>query len=139
MPEASAPIDVEASPNSAPSLAWFSEQLEEGALGSAGRVKRSRLGGNRATQAHARMNAARFVLSRVGPLTRPDSSNSWPFAGDWSQRAFLCNSQRREMGSNGVGDIARSQMRIVLLRHSSVGVAELFGNDTHRNAAHGQC
>ena len=30
-------------------------------------------------------------------------------------------------------------MRIMALRHARVGVTKLFGNNAHRNAAHGEC
>ncbi len=53
---------------------------------------------------------------------------------EWASRAFLCNAQRREMGANRLGDLARRQVRVVFFRHARVGVAELFGDDPHRNA-----
>jgi hypothetical protein len=38
--------------------------------------------------------------------------------------------------ANGVRDVARRKVRIVLFRHPRAGVAQLFGNDAHRHAAH---
>jgi hypothetical protein len=65
-------------------------------------------------------------------------TNAWVFATQRRNRAFLCNPKRREMGSHCVGDVARGKVSVVLFGHPSVGMAELFGNDAHRNAAHGQ-
>jgi hypothetical protein len=42
------------------------------------------------------------------------------------------------MSANGIGDVTRRKMRVVLFRHSRVGVSELRGNDAHRYAAHGK-
>ena len=49
------------------------------------------------------------------------------------------NSKRRKMGADGVGDVGRCQVRVVLLGHSRVGVPKLRGDDAHRHAAHGEC
>ena len=43
-----------------------------------------------------------------------------------------------EMRADRVGDVARRQVRIVLFGHPRVGMAKLFGDDAHRNAAHGE-
>jgi hypothetical protein len=40
--------------------------------------------------------------------------------------------------TNGIGDVARGKVRIVLFSHPRVGMAKLFGNHAHRQAAHGQ-
>ena len=53
-------------------------------------------------------------------------------------RTFPSNSKRREMRADRVRDIGRCKVRIVLFRHPRVGMAELLGNDAHRNAAHGK-
>jgi hypothetical protein len=50
----------------------------------------------------------------------------------------VSNAERWEMCSDRVGNIARSKMRVVLFRHARVRMAELFGNDSRRHAAHRQ-
>jgi hypothetical protein len=51
---------------------------------------------------------------------------------------LACNTKRREMRADRVGDVARRQVRIVLFRHPRVGVAQLLRDDAHRNSAHSQ-
>src|SRR6516225_11256215 len=46
--------------------------------------------------------------------------------------------QSREIRPDRVGDIARSEMRIVTLRHPRVGMSELSRDDGHRHPAHGE-
>ena len=42
------------------------------------------------------------------------------------------------MRADRVGNIGRCQVRIVFFGHPRVGMAKLLGDDTHRNAAHGE-
>jgi len=56
----------------------------------------------------------------------------------WRDDAFTANAKRREMRSNRVGDVRRSQMRVVLFGHPGVGMAELLGNNPHWHALHGE-
>jgi len=51
---------------------------------------------------------------------------------------LTCNTQRWEMCADRVGDVARRQVRIVLLRHPRVGVAQLLRDDAHRHAPPGE-
>src|SRR5271157_1429543 len=62
----------------------------------------------------------------------------FPAATDRCDCGTDSNTKRWEMSANGIGDIARRKMRVVLFRHSRVGVSELRGNDAHRYAAHGK-
>src|SRR6266478_5624783 len=48
------------------------------------------------------------------------------------------NSEVGKICTDRIGDVARSKMGVMLLRHTCVGVAELRGNDAHRHAAHGK-
>jgi len=42
------------------------------------------------------------------------------------------------MRPNGIGNVTRRQMSVVLFRHARVLVAELGGDHAHRHAAHRQ-
>ena len=46
------------------------------------------------------------------------------------------NSQFWKISPDGLRDVARRQMGVVLLRHAGVGMAELGGDDAHRHTIH---
>ena len=51
---------------------------------------------------------------------------------------LACNTKRREMRADRVGDVARRQVRIGLFRHPRVGVPQLLRDDARRHAPHGE-
>jgi hypothetical protein len=51
---------------------------------------------------------------------------------------FLSQVQYRKIRPNGLCDVARRQMRIVLLCHAGIGMAELGCNHPHRDPGHGE-
>jgi hypothetical protein len=54
----------------------------------------------------------------------------------WHYRFSARNAKSRKMRADRVGDVAGREVRIVLFRHPRASVAQLFGNDAHRHAAH---
>src|SRR4051812_16661343 len=56
--------------------------------------------------------------------------------GDYA--VSLGYSQPRKIRPDGLRDIARREMGVVLLRHAGVGMSELGGDDAHRHPVHGQ-
>ena len=49
---------------------------------------------------------------------------------------LFCNSQHRKICTDGLRNVARCEMGIMLFGHAGVGMAELGGNDAHRHPAH---
>src|SRR5436190_16658868 len=43
-----------------------------------------------------------------------------------------------KMRANGIGDVARRQMRVMFFSHPRIAMAELRRDDPHRNATHRQ-
>jgi hypothetical protein len=53
-------------------------------------------------------------------------------------RFVTANAELREMRADRLRNVTRRKMRIVLFRHTSVSMAKLFGDNTHRHAAYGK-
>jgi hypothetical protein len=53
-------------------------------------------------------------------------------------RFVTTDTKRREMGSDGVGDVAWRKMRVVFFGHARVGMTELRSDDAQANTLHRQ-
>ena len=53
-------------------------------------------------------------------------------------RFVTAETKRREMGSDGVGDVAWRKMRVVFFGHARVGMTELRSDDTQADTLHRQ-
>jgi hypothetical protein len=59
-------------------------------------------------------------------------------ADDRCDIGVAANAQLREMRPDGVSNIVAGKMRVVFFCHPSVGMTQLFGDDRHWNALHGE-
>jgi hypothetical protein len=60
------------------------------------------------------------------------------FAVHRNDRSLVINAKPWKLRPNGIGDIARCKVSVMLLGHTRIPVAELCGNDAHGNGAHRQ-
>src|SRR5262245_28872281 len=83
-------------------------------------------------------NKDRRTRSRP-PLRFRDNNSAFYFSVSQAHDRFVtADTKRREMGSDGVGDVAWRKMRVVFFGHARVGMTELRSDDTQANTLHRQ-
>ena len=83
----------------------------------------------------------RISLPSVFPYTCSHGSVACGLLPSASNRCDDCrirDAKRWEMRAYRRSDIARGKMRVMLFGHARVGVTELFGDNAHGHAPHGE-
>ena len=76
------------------------------------------------------------VRASILGLTFFPSQPAFPATLNGDDLERLANAEIGKIRPDRVCDVVRREMGVVLFRHAGVGVAELLGDDGHRNASH---